>query len=408
VRPFRSGLVVVFILAACGRPPVAGTAALMPTVHDSAGVRIVDYPGAALDSAPVMTIDSTIAVIGRGNDSLDLSRVDPPTMLPGGGIAVFTQGTIHVFSPDGSHEEMIGRKGAGPGEFNVATLARGLGDTLLASDRGNSRVSWIVPGAGVVRQEHVGLNSGRLMYDVVAGYRDDTLILGTMSYMVGMNVAPGRLPLGVGRVTPGVDTVHEILPLEGTDFMSWSGPMPGGASVPARAAAARYTPFAYGVQWGDDGFFAARTDHWKLDRYNPAGRRVLSVRLDRSRDPITATMRDSDVAVSLAQMQARAHGSFDADGYRKWLSGLPYEDSLPAFDDPASSPGGTLWVRLPTMRYDSNWTYVGFGDDGRIVGRVSGSGHAPLAFGDDRIVLRHEDESGIVTFVVKRMRIGRR
>ncbi len=381
----------------------AGRAAANADTRDSSGVRIITYAAAALDAAPPLTLDTNLAVIGAGNDSLDLSRVGDAIVLRDGRVAAFVAGTLHIFTADGRGDERIGRAGAGPGEFRDPTLARGQGDTLLVTDRPNGRLSWVVPGQGIVRERPVQLSAARFMYDAVTGLAGDTVIVSTQSYAVAMNVKPGHVPLAVGRVVAASDTVQEIRPLDGTDMVNWSGPQLSDVAVEVRTAAARYSPSSYAVAWGP-GFFAGRSDRWVLDQYDAGGSVVLSVRFQHPRVPITAAMRDSDVVAMVARLRARSSGAFDTERYTRWLAGLPYEDSLPAFGPPMGSPGGTLWLLEPAMQYDSTVTAVGIAPDGRIVGQLRGRGLSIIAFGDDRVVTRHVDENGIVTWVVRRLR----
>ena len=60
-------------------------------------------------------------------------------------------------------------------------------------------------------------------------------------------------------------------------------------------------------------------------------------------------------------------------------------------------------MRDVTLAGDTTWAYTAVALDGRILGRLTGSGRAPVAFGDDRVVLRDEDSDGLVTWRVMRV-----
>jgi len=85
---------------------------------------------------------------------------------------------------------------------------------------------------------------------------------------------------------------------------------------------------------------------------------------------------------------------------------FPYPDSLPSFSSVITTPGGLAWVRDQRLSADTTWGYTAVSGDGKILGRLLGHGRAPIAFGEDRVVLREEDADGVVTWRVKRLRWG--
>jgi hypothetical protein len=53
---------------------------------------------------------------------------------------------------------------------------------------------------------------------------------------------------------------------------------------------------------------------------------------------------------------------------------------------------------------DTGWNATGFRQDGAIIGRLEWRGAGlPMAFMDDRVVLRVEDSDGVVSLRVHRM-----
>ncbi len=61
-------------------------------------------------------------------------------------------GKFVVISSTGREGASIGRRGAGPGEFGNPQRGGWLGDTIWISDPRNSRLSYIMPGRGVLRE----------------------------------------------------------------------------------------------------------------------------------------------------------------------------------------------------------------------------------------------------------------
>ncbi|HET8762138.1 MAG TPA: hypothetical protein VFM12_01890, partial [Gemmatimonadales bacterium] len=98
---------------------------------------------------PQWTVDThPLAVIGDDPDgSDDVTRVHGPVLLSDGAVAFWddARGQIAVYEPDGTERRRIGRRGQGPGEFqNIFRLVQS-GDTLIAADGGNDRISLYSP-----------------------------------------------------------------------------------------------------------------------------------------------------------------------------------------------------------------------------------------------------------------------
>ena len=71
------------------------------------------------------------------------------------------------------------------------------------------------------------------------------------------------------------------------------------------------------------------------------------------------------------------------------------------------SPNKTLWIVDYIAPTDTEWSATAFRADGAIVGRLTVKGKGtPLAFGDDRVVIRSEDEDGVVSLTVRRIGVS--
>ena len=375
---------------------------IVPKSYDSAGVRILEHSADALDRAPTLSLmPGPLAVIGSGDTTVDLSRVNSEVLvLRDGAVAFFADGSVQIVSPDGSRRQRIGRAGAGPQEFRRADIARGRSDTILVTDEGNSRIAWVVPSKGVVRTRALVLSRPGYSFGPIAQFDHDTLIMGIASYAPQFTSSGKRVQFPVGLLTGASDSIRIIVPLEGGEMID----------VPALAtrgmpgiAAVRYPPNPIVAGWGK-GFLAVRPDHWKLDLYTPSGTLIESVRVPVRRIPVTSQLRDRDVAGAIEMMQRRSTTPIDAGPLEARLRQLPYPDSLPSFRDAKTTAGGIAWVREMTLAADTTWAYTAVSLDGRILGRLTGTGHAPVAFGDDRVVLREEDSDGIVTWRVLRVK----
>ena len=98
-------------------------------------------------------------------------------------------------------------------------------------------------------------------------------------------------------------------------------------------------------------------------------------------------------------------GPPDTAMLRRDILAQPHADSLPGFERTQVSANGTLWVLDYPVPGVAGWAATAFAPDGRILGRLSATdGEAPVAFGDDRVVFRSEDDLGIATLTIRKLR----
>src|SRR5688572_27871919 len=116
-------------------------------------------------------------------------------------------------------------------------------------------------------------------------------------------------------------------------------------------------------------------------------------------------MRAAQIARELERFESEGSERLvDAAESRRIAREGPFADSLPPFGQLFVTRDQTLWVVDPVAPGDTVWSATAFRRDGAIIGRLRASGHAlPLAFGSDRVVLRTEDEDGVVALRVHRL-----
>ncbi|HQW66332.1 MAG TPA: hypothetical protein PLJ23_04780, partial [Gemmatimonadales bacterium] len=56
----------------------------------------------------------------------------------------------------------------------------------------------------------------------------------------------------------------------------------------------------------------------------------------------------------------------------------------------------TLWVVDGLTQFDTTWAATGFRTDGAMIGRLTGTGGVPVAFGEGVVLVKAVDEDGIV------------
>ena len=138
------------VLAACSSGADQADSA-RATVTDSAGVRLVEYPAAALQIPPVELPLPDVELGAEDGDGADVfGSIGQVVRLTDGSIVVFDRQPpeVKVFGPDGALRTRFGREGKGPGEFDPGTVS-GLhlipGDTLAVADQLGRRIQLFSP-----------------------------------------------------------------------------------------------------------------------------------------------------------------------------------------------------------------------------------------------------------------------
>lgn len=401
----RQVLVLTLVLAACGGSDDRAAkgersdAPLVPTTRDSGGVTIHEHTADVIERAPMITIEpEPLMSIGGADDvDLDLSRSAGPLLLRDGGVAVFVGNTVRIYGADGALAEVIGREGAGPQEFRTGTLAYGRGDTILVSDDNNARVALVVPGAGVVRTRPLTFSAGDALYSVGGQFGDDDFLLTNTGFAIRQDVSPGAMSLPIGRVRRGADSIEVLTQVRGPV----ARPTPDG-----QPRMEQFGSWGRAVLWGDV-VAVVPGDRWEISRLDANGRLVGLITAPRPRDPLTTAIREANIAARIAQLRESAQNSanYRGDTTRsfEFIRHALYADSLPHFMTAKTTSGGVLWLSRPSLDPDSIWQSLALAPDGRVLGRAEGLKPYPVALGDDRVVLRSEDDNGIVTWQVHRL-----
>ncbi|MDX2262793.1 MAG: hypothetical protein SFU84_13965 [Gemmatimonadales bacterium] len=328
----------------------------------------------------------------------DLSRVWQPHVLSDGRIVMYADGSVLVFGPEGELIERIGREGAGPNEFRGGIVRPGLGDTLLVEDGGNSRLSFIVPGQGVVRSIPIPEASQRGWVSVIGQSADGGFLLAT----TGFAFTPDLVKTPVvqwrsARLDPGADSVVFLDSIPGPQLAMRNG----GPDI------VRNAPLPVTTVWDGD-FLVSRAAHWVLMVLRPNGSYAARIVVPGTRRAIDPAGIEAEVAAQLPQtMAAIASGRIegrapDSATMRKSLLEAPRSDSLPLIAKALIGPDGVAWIKDGGYMFaEPTWAWTAVRKDGTILGRLVGKGKDPVvAFGANRVLLKSEDEDGSVTFRV--------
>ncbi len=371
--------------------------------RDTSGMVVYDIPAPAYDRAPRIVLSAAPVTTVSGRDFTgDLATVFRPLLLHDGRIVFFLDGSVLVLGPDGKEVERIGRSGAGPAEFMDGMIARGLGDTILVHDRANGRLSFVVPGTGVVRMRPLSPAVLQRFSAVVGQYTDDALLVASEGF--GISAEPGRptvTPWLSARLAAGSETL-EILDSVAGPTIIWQAGGP--------------TPLQYGnlpvtVAWGSE-FLISDGQHWSLERVSANGAVQARYRLPIRRRAVEAAKRATDARIRLAELRARARqnpGAIDTARLFSAVRDSPSADSLPVIAKALIGADSVAWIKDGGYWHaDARWGWTALRRDGTILGRLVGTGKDPVvAFGAGRVMLKSEDEDGFVTFRVHTLTVNR-
>ena len=378
------------------------------TVRMVDGVRAMKHEAGALDRAPRLTIDpEPVAVLGgaEGEAAFDLTYVSDVVLLSDGRFATLSAigNRLLIFAADGEGERSLGRTGGGPGEImSPDGLILLGGDTLFIPDTGNRRFNWVLPDEGFVASRPMdGL--GRPFMQTAGALRDGRIVMyGGGLVQRGERDAIVRPPAPVLLLDPANTTIREIASLPDLELAMQETRYRGRRGE--SAVVLGFSRRSHVAVW-DTLVATSGTEGYRIDLRNPEGRIVSRLEVDRARRPVTKEMQDAYIAARLKPLE-RTSGErlVDPEESKRLVRATPFADSLPDYGRFFVTPNRTLWVVDALAPSDTAWTATAFRLDGAVVGRLSAPGAAsPIAFGDDRVVLRATDEDDVVSLRVHRI-----
>ncbi len=388
-----TGILLITALAmACGTGEPEDVLELVPVVHDSAGVRIVENGGVGAGAWRVGT--SPLFTVGWSADGPTFTWVQSGRILADGGALVgeFAEGRIYRIGADGEVRATWGRKGEGPGEYQAVDAILLRGDSVLVSDGrlrrltllsldGEVRTTRPLPGA-FLHQVSSTLTDGRLLLVPGEGYSG---VAETRPEWV-FETQP---ILAIRQRGEAVDTLAELPHLR--RWFGTRGGSPGPISVKGRAGG-----FAEGFAW-------ARADEPAVRWYDESGGLVRIARWDEEPVPLTPQWRrDRTQALEEALRSPGSDDSFVAARLLELEEGLDrYEGPLPYWDSFHVDRLGNAWLReyTPPGQPAGRWRVVR--RDGTLIGWVDLSQVvAILDITDNRILAVRLDDLDVPAVVM--------
>ena len=380
------------------------------------GVTVYEYPRSAFNEAPQWTLEPTPAstIGGADGDPLyDLTRVSYVVPLSDGRVMTFARvgNKVFVFGRDGKGERVIGRTGQGPGDWmNFGDPVLLEEDTVLVLDFANRRLNWVTAGGGIVRTAPYEVTGEMRRMRGIAGFLSTGELLlhsagswgGHQTDSVQRSLAgvmAANIRTGDGRATPELPGASESVRSLGT--------MPDlqGAQVETRyrgRVLKDWQPLRLGgwallTAW-DSVYGSVQASSRSIELRDATG--TLGARIDVpvQRRPVTSAMREAQIELELGRLNAPgSEGLIDRGESERLARESPFADSLPYFSRLMTGSDGVLWVIDAIAPNDTGWTATAFLKDGGILARLTVREKSiPMAFGANQVIVRTEDENGVV------------
>jgi len=374
-------------IAGLGACAGGGAARGATSTRDSAGIHIVENRGQAWAKGAEWTVvDSPLVDIGgkSGEAAGDLDRVTGPVSLTDGRL-VFGNGAtseVRLYDRSGSLLHTSGRKGSGPGEYQMfGGLWVGPGDSVLVADvlarrltvldrDGNLGRSFTLAGEGGT---FVSIG-GAVSFALAAGWFADGSVLGLMQAFqmndtrAGIHrdsvtairyKGDGTLRDTLGR-WPGAETTKLEMSFGGRT-MSAPMPVPLGRQTTSLVRGERV--------------YVARNDAWEIEVRGSDGKLLSLIRAD-----VKATvLRPADIAAHrkqqlealAAQPMMRLAPVQVVNQLKQRIESATYPATLPFVQALLADPDGNLWVQEGTSPADDAARYAVVDSAGRLLGRVA-------------------------------------
>lgn len=340
--------------------------------------------------------------IGRGEGEDALFGVTAATRLSDGRIAVANAGTqqVKLFGPRGEHLASLGRRGSGPGEFQVPFWVGTHADSLLVWDAALERLT-VFDSRGTLARSTQFPSIGGSFPSAIGTFGDGTLLLasGTDQAAARQEGAAWRGAAHLVRISPAgqiIDTVATVPSQERYSYPSRDGMGQTVEDLPF----GRRTVLAVR---GDAVVFGTGNTY-SIRQVDTAGRVRELVRKEWTPRPVTG----ADVRDYWAKM-VTIGGRSRPDEAAAQRSRIPYPRTLPPYDALVLDARGALWVKdaQPPAGWDDPDLWRVYSADGAPLATVELPARVrPQAIGDDWILATALDDAGQETIRLYRYTRG--
>lgn len=370
-----SPALLLLSLFACDRYASGGAAS--GAVRDSAGIAIVENASPAWTAAEAWMVSAqpTLAMgASEGDPDHEFFQVSAATRLSDGTIVVANSGTqqLRYYGPDGALVRSVGRKGGGPGEFQMLVAALRLpGDSLLTVDGMNRRMSLFDPSGRHVRDFGVTDASNPVPL-LVQGYLPGGAYLARAT---NMRIGPAMFERKPG---PTRDSLF-VLRLDAAGVpVDTFGLFPGPRSeVQMLEFGGRSMPMPIMIPFSGTTHIAAAggrvyvgvSDTYEIRTYTPAGE--LSMLIRRAHEPRPVTEHEiAETRTRLMEVIESQSNPLMAQ-FREAYEKISYPETMPAFGNLVADRDGNLWVSEPVALTENPRRWSVFDRNGVWLGDVT-------------------------------------
>ena len=303
--------------------------------------------------------------IGTGEGEDALYRVTSAARLRDGRIAVANAGTqqVKLFGADGRHQASLGRRGGGPGEFQVPMWVGSHADSILVWDAALERLTVFDAGGKLARTTAFPTLGGSFP-SVVGTFADGSLLLasGTDQEAAARQEGAWRGKTRLVRISPAgrvIDTLATVPSQERYSYRSGDGM----GQVVEDLPFGRRTVMAV----TDDGVVLGTGEEYRLRLVDTAGRERELVRAPWTPRPISS--RDVEEYWSRMVTVGPRSNPGEAEAQR---TRIPYPKTLPPYETLLVDAQGALWLgdAEPPQGWDDPDTWRIFSPDGVPLGTI--------------------------------------
>lgn len=402
-------VVVAAMSNAQNRKDTIGSVPVLPHTRLEAGVKVMEHDKTAFARATQLELVGaplTVAGGSNGDPEFDLTNAYGIALLSDGRIATLAGvgSKFFIFQANGKAQRTIGRQGKGPGEFmapyNIVLLP---GDTMFVSDPANARYNWVLADRGVVRSTALPPPTRETFgREVVGVFRDGKFLIRSSVASMDEKVDTAKRSTIMVSVIAANGIVNTIGKFPNYDQHAIETNYRNRRAL--QSAINGFTRQAHVAAW-DTSIVVGVGDGYRINLYNRNGTEHSRFVVNVSRKAVTPAMRDDFLDKATRRFKSTAgEGMVDPKESERIVRITPFADSLPPYAFMFVSPNKTLWVVDGHSSIDGDWFATAFRTDGAILGRLHLKGKGiPIAFGDDRVVIRDEDRDGLVSLVVRRI-----